>query len=256
MLSETRTRFLADYARIRHAEGRGSSGSAYYRALPFQDLSGRNAEQWKIRARTFEYLRQHILPGTSSDILDVGAGNCWFSNRVALAGHRPVAVDFFPDSQDGLAAARHYETQFPVLEADFDHIPVRDASFDVVVYNASIHYSTDYERTLNEARRCLRPGGRVVIADSPVYSRWEHGVRMREERHQQFERQYGFRSDAIESIEFFDMESLDKLARNLRLKWEIHKPWYGLRWHLRPWKAKLAGRRPPSNFWILAGRFQ
>ena len=44
-----RRTFLEQYAVIRHAEGRGSSDSAYYRALPFRDLSGRNTSQWEIR---------------------------------------------------------------------------------------------------------------------------------------------------------------------------------------------------------------
>ena len=40
-----------------------------------------------------------------------------------------------------------------------------------------------------------------------------------------------------------------------RIQWEIHRVWYGYRWFLRPWKARLSGRRPPSRFWILTGKF-
>ena len=36
-----------------------------------------------------------------------------------------------------------------------------------------------------------------------------------------------------------------------RLSWEIYKPWYGWKWALRPWKARLRRQRPPSRFWIL-----
>ena len=36
-----------------------------------------------------------------------------------------------------------------------------------------------------------------------MYKRREHGEMMREERHQQFERTYGFRSDTLPSIEYF-----------------------------------------------------
>ncbi len=38
------------------------------------------------------------------------------------------------------------------------------------------------------------------------------------------------------------------------IEW-IHRPWYGLNWWWRPWKAPLLGRRPASNFWILDGVF-
>ena len=41
MLATTRHRFLDDYIKIRHAEGRGSQDAAYYLALPYRDITGR-----------------------------------------------------------------------------------------------------------------------------------------------------------------------------------------------------------------------
>ena len=251
-----RRQFLEDYSKIRAAEGRGSEDSAYYRALPFADLTGHNSAQWRIRARTFEYFTRRILPREPSNILDLGAGNCWLSHRLAKLGHAPVALDIFSDDRDGLRAARHYPERFPVIEAEFDRLPLPAARFDLAIFNSSIHYSTDYARTLAEARRCLRPGGRVVILDSPTYKRHEHGEAMRAERHAAFERQYGFRSDALGSIEFFDLQMLGELSRKLGVSWTIHRPWYGWQWHLRPLRARLKGQRPPSRFWILVGRFE
>ncbi|HSP66942.1 MAG TPA: class I SAM-dependent methyltransferase [Bryobacteraceae bacterium] len=256
MLAGARRQFLDDYGRIRSAEGRGSDQSAYYRALPFADVSGKNADQWRIRARTFQYFVQRLLPRQRAKVLDLGAGNCWLSYRLAELRHQPVAVDIFSDQRDGLRAARHYPVSFPVVEADFDRLPFRGAGFDLVVFNASFHYSADYARTLAEARRCLRPEGRVVILDSPVYKLSQHGEQMRAERQTFFEQQHGFRSEALRSIEFLDEPMLSELARDLQLTWRIHRPWYGFGWMLRPWKARLAGRRPPSRFWILEGTFQ
>jgi SAM-dependent methyltransferase len=252
----TRRQFLADYAKIRSAEGRGSADSAYYRALPFADLTGHNAAQWQIRARTFEYFRKRVLPRRSCRILDLGAGNCWLSYRLAALGHAPVAVDIFADDRDGLGAHRHYPVRFPAVEADFSELPFPAASFDLAVFNASIHYSTDYAKTLASARRCLRPDGRIVILDSPVYKLREHGQTMKAERHAAFDRQYGTRSEALGSIEFFDLETLSSLERELSLCWKIYRPWYGIGWHLRPLRACLTRRRPPSRFWILEGSFR
>jgi SAM-dependent methyltransferase len=254
MLAAMRQQFLEDYGKIRSAEGRGSEDPAYYLALPYRDLTKRNSAQWAIRARTYEYFEKRILSRQPSDILDLGAGNCWMSHRLALLDHRPVALDIFTDERDGLRAARHYPARFPVVEAEFDQLPFAAARFDLVVFNASIHYSTDYRGTLAEALRCLRPAGKVVILDSPIYRRGEHGERMREERHRHFEKLYGFRSDALPSKEYFDRPMLDELARELNIVWDVHQPWYGLSWHMRPWKARLTGRRPPSRFWILVAK--
>jgi SAM-dependent methyltransferase len=166
-----------------------------------------------------------------------------------------VALDIFADSMDGLGAARRYGHRSPLVEAEFDHLPFRASSFDLAIFNASIHYSTDYRRTLTELRRCLRAGGHFVIIDSPVYRLPEHGEKMRAERHDEFERRYGFRSDAVPSLEYFDEPTIAGLAEELNIEWSVHRPWYGWSWWWRPWKARLLGRRPPSRFWILEGVF-
>jgi SAM-dependent methyltransferase len=243
--------FLEQYGRIRAAEGRGSASESYYRALPFVD-----DPQWKIRATSFRHFSRHLLPNHPSRILDLGAGNAWLSNRLAELGHTPVAVDIFRDRRDGLDATQHYATQFARIEAEFDSLPVPEGHFDLAVFNASFHYSANYARTLTEVRRCLRPDGRIVILDSPIYKLGAHGETMRAERQQLFEEQYGFRSEALRSIEFLDEPMLADLARELQLTWTIHKPWYGFAWHMRPWVARWKNRRPPSRFWILEARFQ
>lgn len=259
MLAAERQRFVDDYLRIRRAEGRGSDDPAYYLALPYRDLSGRLVEQWKMRGRTYRYFELRVLPtmerGRPLDLLDLGAGCGWMSYRLALRGHHPVAVDLLTDGRDGLGAARHYleHAAFSRFNTEFDQLPFRDASFDAALFNASLHYSSDYSRTLREVRRCMRPGGRIVILDSPVYRVREQGEMMRRERHRQFLAQYGTESDHVQSIEYLDIPTLDSLAREFGIEWRIHKPWYGLAWHLRPVKAWWKRSRPPSRFWILEG---
>jgi SAM-dependent methyltransferase len=263
MQAATRQRFLDDYVKIRHAEGRGSPDSEYYFALPYRDITGRLQDQWSIRAKSYEHLERRVLPTIESRvdralaIADLGAGNCWMSHRLALRGHQPIAIDILDDPLDGLGAGRHYQayTPFPRIRAEFDDLPLAARTLDFVIFNASIHYSADYRRTLLETRRCLRSDGCFAIVDSPVYRYAEHGEMMRRERHRQFEKQYGFASDALESIEYFDEEMLRDLARDLGIAWTIHRPWYGWQWMMRPFKARWNGKRPPSRFWILVGRF-
>ncbi|HZS55576.1 MAG TPA: class I SAM-dependent methyltransferase [Bryobacteraceae bacterium] len=257
-----RQKFLEDYRYIRHAEGRGSDQSDYYRALPWCDKSDPNAAMWDIRSKTYSYFLKNIFEplekraGRPLDVLDLGAGNCWLSHRLSLRGHRVVAVDIFNDDRDGLQAARHYPTTFQIVEADFDHLPLPAKDFDLAIFNASFHYSVDFVQTLSEVRRCLRLSGSFAILDTPVYRVKEHGTRMVEEKHAAFVERYGFPSDALPSIDFLDIGTLKTLHTSLKVDWEILKPWYGWQWHLRPVKAFLKRRRPPSKFWILMGKFQ
>ncbi len=68
------------------------------------------------------------------------------------------------------------------------------------------------------------------------------------ERHQQFQKTYGFASDTLRSIEYFDTEMLAELGRELGISWTVYRPWYGWQWAMRPWKARWRGKRPPSQF--------
>ncbi len=250
MLAAERQRFVEDYLKIRRAEGRGSDDPAYYLALPYTDLTGRLASQWAMRARTYRYFEKYVIGETPLRVLDLGAGCGWMSYRLMQRGHLPVAVDLLSDGREGLGAARHYP-RFPRFQAEFDRLPFADRSFDAAVFNASLHYSSDYSKTLAEVRRCVR--SRIFILETPVYRRREHGEMMRRERHEQFLKQYGTESDHVRSIEYLDLEMMESLARELRIEWRIHKPWYGLARHMRPLKAWWKGSRPPSRFWILEG---
>lgn len=263
MLAGQRARFAEDYLRIRRAEGRGSPDPAYYLALPYRDVTGTLDSQWRMRGRTYRYFEKHLLGRWESEarrplrLLDLGAGTGWMSYRLAQRGHRPVAVDLLGDAEDGLGAARHYFASlggtFARAEAEFDRLPFPSGRFDAALFNASLHYSSDYKRTLAEAKRCLLPGGTIAVLDSPIYEQAEHGERMRRERHEQFVATYGTASDHLASIEYLAEPMLDELSRALGIRWRVHKPWYGWNWRLQPLRAKWRGARPPSRFWILEG---
>jgi SAM-dependent methyltransferase len=253
-------RFIAEYERIRAAEGRGSQSEEFYLALPYKDTTGCNSQQWKIRSRSYDYLIRHVLkPLQDCDsILDLGAGNCWMSFRLALFGYDLVAVDLLTNENDGLGAAEHFHKHLsaPIsrFQAEATSLPFRDQQFDVIIFNASFHYAEDYEAALREALRCLKSGGTVIISDTPWYSREESGRKMVAERHAVFRQRFGTASDSVNSLEFLTDERLRELEETFSIRWIVHRPWYGWRWALRPWVAKLRGRREPSRFRMYVAR--
>lgn len=260
-LARSLERFVADYEFIRDAEGRGSNEAAYYLALPYKDLTGKLSSQWKIRSATYRYFERHILrriPKGPLRILDLGAGNGWLSYRLSLLGHRPVAVDILINDRDGLGAAAHYAAHlphmFPRVQASCDCLPFPEAAFDLAIFNASFHYAEDYHRTLAEAIRCVRPGGSIVIADTPWYRHESSGNAMVEEKHAHFLATYGFASRSLASQEFLTPSRLESLATAFGIRWNTFKPFYGVEWSLRPLRAKLKGRRTPSQFYIFMAK--
>jgi SAM-dependent methyltransferase len=254
-------RFVTDYEYIRAAEGRASAGGDYYCNLPYRDVTGRNSGQWRIRARSYEALVSKVLQSYVPErgrILDLGAGNCWMSFRLALAGYSPCAVDLLTNPQDGLGAAIYYRGHlselFPRFQAELSHLPLQDDQFDAVIFNASFHYTEDAEAALREALRCTRTGGIVIISDTPWYRRDESGQQMVAERRAKFLARYGSASDSLKSAEYLTDDRLQSLADRTAIEWTIHNPRYGLRWKLRPLIARLQNRREPSRFRIYVAR--
>ena len=267
--SETVRRFISEYETVRIHEGRGNLDDDALRSLPWPASADPFAWEWYIRSQSFEHLRSQFLPrflatrgdlpefahGGGLRILDLGAGVGWLSYRMALDGHRPVAVDLSGHPRVGLGAASAYtealERPFPRWLAHFDHLPAADASADLLIYNASFHYSADYASTLNEALRCLAPLGAIVIMDTPIYRDAAAGAQMVEERKAAFEARYGFASSALESREFLTYAQVDALAETLDLRWANHRPKRGWSWTWHRLRRRWKTGRPSAEFAFL-----
>jgi SAM-dependent methyltransferase len=246
------SRFIEEYEKVRRFEGRFSADAAYYRALPFQDLSGRFSSDWKIRAASFRVLIKMLPP--NSTVLDLGAGNGWLSNRLASMGHVVSAVDLLINAEDGLGVWKAYETKFTPVQAEFSFLPFQTGFIDVAIFNASIHYAEKVEQVLTEALRVLQPNGLLVILDSPVYRDASSGQAMIEERKSIFLARYGFASDAIQSEGFLTYGGLEALGQGLGIEWRHFVPNYGWKWRIRPFAAFLRGKREPAQFGVWLGR--
>ncbi len=253
-------RFIVEYRHVRRGEGWGGAGDAYFRALPYRDLTGRFVQTWRIRAASFRALVERVLAPLERAVqrplavLDVGAGNCWLSYRLAQRGHDVAAVDLSDDGRDGLGAHVHYPCAFLPVLADFDHLPFAAARADLVLYNAALHYSTDINATLSQALRVLRPSGTVVVMDSPVYHDPVSGATMIAERERAFAAAHGTPSDALAAEGFLTYRRLHRLADELGLRWRFIHPAPFWPMAAAGLVARLGGRRETATFPLVVGR--
>ncbi len=250
--------FVTQYETVRTAEARRVQDPEHLRALPFRDRSRRRSYEWRIRARSYRALLTRVVGPLEAashgprKILDMGSGVGWLAYRLALRGHDVAAIDLVTNDFDGMGLHKHYDRAFTSLQAEFDRLPFQDGSVDLVINNASFHYAADYAATLREALRVLAPDGRIVIMDTPIYRDGTSGQRMVQERENAFERRYGFRGTWTEG--FLTDDRLAALAVELGLHWEIFEPWYGVRWWIKPWIARVRGGREPARFKLVVGR--
>jgi SAM-dependent methyltransferase len=263
MKSSPLQRFAKDYAAHRETEGRGYAGDELF-ALPYVQ-SGPLARQWAVRARSFDAFHLRLIRpmaatlGRPLRLLDLGAGNGWLSYRIAREGHCAVALDIRDDGIDGLGASQPFLQRaggrMQIAIAAFGQIPAQDASFDVAVFNASLHYATDLAAVLTEAARVVRPGGQLAILDSPFYRREADGLAMVAEKAADAPRRFGPRAETLMSLPFIEFLTTARLASasgTTGVKWRRSRVFYPFWYELRPLTARLRGARAPSRFdlWI------
>lgn len=99
-----------------------------------------------------------VAPG--QPVLDVACGPGHVVARALARGAPATGLDFSPAM---LAVARAACPGLALRQGDAEALPFDDACFDAVVSNFGLHHVPRPGLALREARRVLRPGGRIAF---------------------------------------------------------------------------------------------
>jgi SAM-dependent methyltransferase len=103
-------------------------------------------------------------------VLDLGSGgglDVFLAARAVGPEGRAIGVDMTPAmiERARAAAAKHGYRNVEFRLGEIEHLPVADASVDLVISNCVVNLSPDKARVFRETQRVLEPGGMLMVSD-------------------------------------------------------------------------------------------
>jgi ArsR family transcriptional regulator len=161
----------------------------------FDSMAGRLGKDY-VPGKSWKSLAEaliRLMPPLT--IADLGAGDGSFALLLSQRAARVIAVDssakMLEFGRD--QAVRHGIDNVEFRLGDMEEPPIEDATVDLVFFSQSLHHGLHPERSVKQAARILRPGGRIAILDLAKH-------RFEEARELYADERLGFSEAELESM--------------------------------------------------------
>lgn len=133
----------------------------------FDEMAGRFGRHY-LPGRSWQGLAEmlfRLLPPLT--IADLGAGEGTLALMLAQRAEKVIAVDSSEkmcEYATGVARANGVHNLKYRL-GDLEELPLADGEVDIALLHQSLHHALHPKKAIEEARRILKPGGRIVVMD-------------------------------------------------------------------------------------------
>lgn len=167
--TELQNIFENNYHSIREKEGYIYSDEIVS-SLPTVSKEHFHSSQWKLRKQHAQMFCKYINRKAGlKNILELGCGNGWFSNQIALnTDAKVLGLDI--NSYELKQANRVFNRENLAFGYGDVFLAEFSQSFDLVVFNASIHYFDDFEAIITRVKELLSPSGEIHVLDTIFYA--------------------------------------------------------------------------------------
>ncbi|HUG42484.1 MAG TPA: metalloregulator ArsR/SmtB family transcription factor [Longimicrobiales bacterium] len=147
-----------------------------------QEFFSSAAGQWDaVRAELFGEPESRALLALLDPawvVGDLGCGTGRLAERLAPFVARVVAVDESPDMLEAARGRVGELANVDLKRGRLEALPLDDGVLDVALLGLVLHYVESPPLALAEARRVLKPGGRLLVLDMLAHGREEYRERM------------------------------------------------------------------------------
>jgi ArsR family transcriptional regulator len=133
----------------------------------FDELAGKFGRQY-VPGRSWKGIAEALIKLMPPMVIaDLGAGEGTISQLMAQRAKRVIAIDNSEKMVEfGAALARkHGIGNLEYRLGDLEAVPIRTGTVDLAFLSQALHHASHPERAVDEARRILKPGGRIAILD-------------------------------------------------------------------------------------------
>ena len=169
ILSEVDTKFSEEYLALRKKENRILTDEEV-KLLPIVSNDNINYSEWKIRSKTANRFIEYFQNKNQRlNILDIGCGNGWFTNKMSELNYNIVGIDVnLQELEQASRVFKNKNLKFVYCDI-FQNNYLFKKRFDIITLNASVQYFSDFELLTSTLKSFLKPKGEIHILDSPFY---------------------------------------------------------------------------------------